>query len=121
MKCLKIVFLVFIELTISFSIGCKKDDSGKYNITYTFTGDASATVYYFNSSDDEVSESVTPPWSYKFSTSDENHYVKLSAFSLGSGSATVTISLNGVVKKSGSDGGSYGFNATTGTYQIKDL
>jgi hypothetical protein len=123
MKMLKNVFLVAVVLTISFLIGCSKKDgsSGKYNIKYTFTGTTSATVTYFNSSDKEVSTNATPPWSYEFSTSDETHGVKVSAFSLSSGSATVNLYLNGVLKKSGSDGGSYGFNATTGTYEIKDL
>jgi hypothetical protein len=122
MKMLRMVFLVVAALAIVLIIGCSKTNgSATYTVKYTFTGTTTATVTYFNSSDKEVSTSATPPWSYEFSTSDENHGVKVSAFSLSSGSATVNLYLNGIVKKTGSDGGSYGFNATTGTYTIKDI
>jgi hypothetical protein len=123
MKIFKIIFFMLIALTISLLNGCsgKDSSSGAYVIKYTFTGTRSATVTYFNSSDKEVSTTASPPWSYEFNTSDENHTVKVAAFSLSSGSATVNLYLNGIVKKTGSDGGSYGFNATTGTYKIKDI
>ncbi len=96
-------------------------EGGSHEVRYTFTGTRSATVTYFNSSDNEVSTTASPPWSYSFTTSDTGHGVKVAAFSSSSGSATVSAYVDGVLKKTGSDGGSYGFNATTGTYTLGDL
>ncbi|MFN8207286.1 MAG: hypothetical protein U0T82_07745 [Bacteroidales bacterium] len=121
MKLFKSIALGIFAAAIILISGCSKDDSGKYNVRYTFTGTSTATVTYFNSGGREVSITATPPWSYEFSTSDETQSVSVAAFSLSSGSATVNLYLNGELKKSGSDGSSYGFNATTGVYQIKDI
>jgi hypothetical protein len=99
--------------------GC--DLFAKYKIRYEFTGTRSADVYYFNEDDDEVNTYATPPWSYEFGTSDETQSVGVDAFSLASGSATVRLFINDELKLTGSDGGSAGFNATTGVYKIKDL
>jgi hypothetical protein len=94
---------------------------GKYDVRYEFTGTRTAEVTYFDESGREVSTQATPPWSYQFRTSDEEASLSVSAFSLSSGSATVSILIDGVVKKTSSDGQSAGFNATTGVVKLKDL
>lgn len=109
-----------VGLLLALAVGCGSAQA-KYQIRYEFTGTRTAEVTWFDESGKQRSTQATPPWSYDFGTSDEEASLSVSAFSLSSGRATVTISVNGVVKKTSSDGQSAGFNATTGVVKLKDL
>lgn len=104
----------FLTLILIVS-GCSGE--GKYEVLYEVTGDA-AFVSYFDPDGEQYDGSPPIPWSYSFTTDDENQTISLRA---GSRVEMVYVKMyvNGDLVASDSEDD--GLIAMTGTYTISDF
>lgn len=100
-------------------------DSG-YQVRYELTGTITAEeIIYFDEDGDEVTDySVTPPWDYDFTTSNESQGIKLGAYNFDpayNATLEVEVFIDGDRVLHDEDSSGVAIGANTGTYKLGDL